>query len=138
VAISFFRSLSTVPSSPNSSTADYLVPLAPYSFSSSSSRTNNGTDSVVTSPTSPPIPESESTQTLLEDDDEEGAASNPSTNIYNSTKLQNQSERKPNGMENGLTLNPANLDKSSSRTPVPYANVGVKKPGRKPDEEIRC
>jgi hypothetical protein len=93
-----------------------------------------------TSPTPSPIPESESTQTLLDDDEEEPPL--PTTNgkpqarnIYDPTKAPSGNPRK---IENGLTLNPSALD-SKSRKPVPYANVGVKKSDKKSEaEEIKC
>lgn len=142
-------------SSPNSSTADYLVPLTHYSFSTPASPPPRP-DSVPTSPTTP-IPESQSTETML--DEEEPATPNETSNstdsatkyadvtlLTNSSVGANSSSSntsssavtvKPNlnGIETGVTLSAAGLEKyeggrssSSSRRPAQYANVKPRHP----------
>lgn len=167
-------------SSPNSSTADYLVPLTHYSFSNPASPPPRP-DSTPTSPTTP-IPESESTETML--DEEEPVEPGKSSNSKDSTvkyadvtvktgdggasSSSSSSTVKPNinGIETGVTLSAAGLEKlessrsssSGTKRPAQYANVGVSKPrlpspvslsaegassngpspGDPSDEEIRC
>lgn len=167
-------------SSPNSSTADYLVPLTHYSFSTPTSPPPRP-DSIPTSPTTP-IPESESTETMLDEEEPgTGKSSKDSSTKYadvtvnssssgaNSSNASSSNLNKPNanGIETGVTLSAAGLEKmdsrsSSSGTRRPaqqYANVGVSKPrlpspvktgsggagassngtgNQSEDEEIRC
>ena len=70
-------------------------------------------------------------------------ALNKTAPIYQMSNNHAGSHRKQNGIESGLTLNAAALDKSS-RKPYPYVNVGVKgssssKQGKnKNEDEVRC
>lgn len=162
--------------SPNSSTADYLVPLTPLS----NPTTPPPPDSVLTSPTSPTsdIPESQSTETILDDDeatdqreypkiirDSKGRHKSNSNASSGSGKASSSSSssNKPrssklNGIDNGITLTPSNLNANINVTVNPSSSdmsrgnpsskksssnyVGVetrKKPEtRTVDEEIRC
>ncbi|CAG7732285.1 unnamed protein product [Allacma fusca] len=126
--------MGTEPTSPNSSTADYLVPLTPYSFAST---TTPGTDTMSTHT----LPDSQSTQTLLDEDDQgekkEKRSEATTESAYPSTKVPSRKSQSPqNGIDTGLTLTPATL-KDKTRRPGPYVNVGMQNLDRS-DEEIRC
>lgn len=61
----------------------------------------------------------------------------------NSNHSSSSNSRKQNGIDSGLTLNAAALDKPSSKKPYPYANVGVKSKqnggkGNNTEDEVRC
>lgn len=136
--------------SPNSSTADYLVPLTHYSFSNTTP-TPSHPDSNPTTPTTPQIPESESTETMLDEDDpvngkckdsgvkyadvtvKAGGANSISSGASNNNT--NLNKANVNGIDTGVTLNAAGLDKverstssPGTRCPAQYANIGVSKP----------
>jgi hypothetical protein len=148
--------------SPNSSTADYLVPLTPLS----NPNTPPPPPSTVTSPCSD-IPESHSTETILEDDDEACTVDvNSQVEAPKYTKNRFKSNLKAgsslsstppstntivNGIDNGITLNPSSLNANINVTVNPNSNAKLssssnkKKPvlvgadtRRKDDEEVRC
>jgi hypothetical protein len=97
------------------------------------------------------MPESESTETILDEEDEEDEDHHPPTL---SVEVSTSSIRQ-NGIESGITLKATALKEdsggacggsrgggpsASSRRPGPYANVGKKRTaaGKASDEEIRC
>jgi len=144
----FHRPLShNEPLSPNCSTGDYLVPLTPLSnpttpppppeargvTASSRPGGTGGTGCEI-------MPESESTETILDEDEEEEEEADSSTVQKSTGKGGSQRQ---NGIDSGITLKPNALKEESngsgSRHPAPYVNVGSKKrEGNVSDEEIRC
>jgi len=129
--------------SPNSSTADYLVPLTPLS---NPTTPPPPPDSTVTSPTSPEMPESQSTETILDEGetaDREDLSPKDSAPPILPTKGESSKiadlKLNSNGIGSGITLSPASLEMvDKTKRPVPYGSIGAKKKEDALDEEIRC
>ena len=128
----------------NSPTADYLIPLSPHSSTSSPAR-------LVYPSIDISVPESASSETLLEDDDQEQRRSsmlhsaakvtessgNPSKGPLKNVTTGRSAQSGPNGVDHELALNPSLLDEV--KRPGPYINVGMSRSDKRPtDGEIHC
>lgn len=118
--------------SPNSSTADYLVPLTPLSNPTTPPPPS---DSTVASPCSD-IPESHSTETILEDDEPDTGQQREFSKNYKDRQRSNSkagpSCSRPNltsalnGIDNGITLTPSSLNSNNINVTVNPTSDNVK------------
>ena len=129
----------------NSPTADYLIPLSPHSSTSSPARLVYPSIDIC-------VPESASSETLLDDDDQEQRGNGMQHSTTNVTESSGNPSKGPlknvttggrspqsvqNGMDPELALNPALLDEV--KRPGPYINVGMSRSDNRTTEgEIHC